>query len=215
MHKMKLQTKTAKVAKIKTTVFVTVGQRGCVVWDGKVDPAVNGGVAPLRDCNGQELPPVFCTFEAGAALLIAWKGKGEGSAFGKAVGAWVSEAGQPVRIYRLADAIQTGAVIELPLGTIDGKAVNERGIFPKGFRADHKLPKYVGTIEAGRGGRLETFVHPDGKARQGGFNAKVTMPETAKATPKAPAKAKKAPATRSTAKAIDDLVKDTLLLRAV
>lgn len=88
--------------------FVTIGSKGTVCFRGIWTET---GVEPLFDTYGRSyransyfLKPEEVT---GEPFLCEWKGsKGEQSALGKAIGAWVSNAGKPVSVLPLAKAIE-------------------------------------------------------------------------------------------------------------
>ena len=145
--------------KAKTETFACIGTRGIACFPARFD-GQSIQATEQHDGKAGTFLPITC--KLGEPVTVAWKGEGDASLSGKALRAWVSEAGKPVRFVRLVDAIRTKLVI-VRKGTADGKACSL--FLPVGWKPEHKTPQYVGTDRAG--GRIETRAHPDGKARQG------------------------------------------------
>ena len=132
--------------------YVTIGTKGCALWKGMAN--TKGEVAPLENTSGRpaSFPPVTKT---GSELLVAWKGNSEQSQAGKAVRAWVSQAGQKVAIYPLSEALKKGHIVKLQAAVDRGNGERRETVYaPKGTNKGHKAPQYVGAEVPG--GRYET-----------------------------------------------------------
>lgn len=132
--------------------YVTIGSKGCALWKGLAN--TKGEISPLENTSGRpaSFPPVTKT---GSDLTIAWKGASEASQAGKAVRAWVSQAGQKVAVYSLADALKKGHIVKLQAAVDRGNGERRETVYaPKGTNKGHKAPQYVGAEVPG--GRYET-----------------------------------------------------------
>lgn len=158
----------AKSVTGKTLVLVAVGTRGVAFI-----PAVQnkeGQLAPTEDHNGKKATFPFAAVEIGAPTILPWKGKGEQSELGKAFRAWVSPAGAPIKVYKLEDAKRLKVIKAIKV-KVDGGKPEEAWV--SDHKVGQKLPQYLGTTRPG--GRLEPYVHPDGKKRQGLSHHKVEV----------------------------------------
>ena len=132
--------------------FVTIGSKGVALFKGLLN--TKGEVIPLENCSGRpaEFGPVCKTGE----VTVAWKGASEQSQGGKAVRAWVSQAGQKVKIFTLADALKRGEVVKLSAAVDRGSGEKRETVYvPKGTKVEHRAPQYVGAEVPG--GRFETM----------------------------------------------------------
>lgn len=157
---------------------VCIGSKGCAVFPALFSP--EGNIIPTESCHGK--PAVFpaSAFKAdGSISMVPWKGKSDSASVGKALRAWVSKSGEPVRFFRLADAVKNG-VVSAVQAKVDGNAKAETVYAPKG-RESERL-QYWGT-DTRPGGRIETTVldkRASGRADSKRFNGSV-IPIPAKA----------------------------------
>lgn len=124
--------------------FAATGTKGTALFKGRLN--TEGFVIPLETCSGRkaDLPPVCKTGKS----VIVWKGNSPTSQAGKAVRAWVSQAGQPVTVERLKNAKACHRLS----AEVDGK--KSTVWVPVGVRSGMKAPQYVGIERPG--GRVET-----------------------------------------------------------
>lgn len=197
---MKLNKKSAApVAKLPAGAFpvAVIGSKGVALVSCLRNK--DGEISPLSDCHGRRADFPFAKVKAdGKATLCPWKGKGDAASLGKALRAWVSKAGEPVRFLPLADALKSGAVVSVEF-TVGDKA-QAVGYVPKGGQAQRW--QYVGTEAPGFGGRFETQSldkSAAGRADNQKFLARLAP--VVKEPAKAPAKAKAPKAAKEAAAA--------------
>lgn len=142
--------KTPKTGSIKATTIVVIGSKGCACFPTAFTP--EGFLIPLESCHGKEASfPASNVKADGKPAMVSWKGKSDQASVGKALRAWVSKSGEPVRFFRLADAVKNG-VVSAVQAKVDGSDKPETVYAPKGREAERL--QYWGTERPG--GRLET-----------------------------------------------------------
>lgn len=153
----------------RETVLAAVGLRGVVLCVGKLS-SDSGSFQPLRDHNGvrQDFSPR--PIKLGESVPAVWKGNGAESLSGKAIGAYVSPAGEKYRLFTLDGALKS-KVIKPVTFRVNGKA--RKCYVPSGWTEKQLIPQYIGAETPL--GRWEHRKHPDGEARQGGAHAKVEL----------------------------------------
>ena len=161
----------------KQTVLVAIGLRGVVLSSGVLFS--DGSYSPSRDHNGTIQEFAARPAKLGESVPAVWKGAGGESLWGKAVGAYVSPAGESFKLLTLDRALETKAVRKETFLANGSKA---ECFVPSGWTEKMQFPQYIGT--ASPLGRFEPKLHPNGAARQGGAHAKLELVPT-KAAPKA------------------------------
>lgn len=163
----------AKIAAGKATTLCAVGLRGVVLSSGLLHGDTH--VTPTRDHNGVKAEFQPRPVKLGESVPACWKGQGAESLFGKAIGAYVSPAGENFRLFTLASALTKGIVRKVTF-LADGKPAE--CFVPSGWTEKQQFPQYVGTQTIL--GRFEPKLHKDGAERQGGAHVKLELPKAAK-----------------------------------
>lgn len=165
--------KGAPVIPQKGEWFACIGSKGCALFKGQ---NIGGKVAPLENCSGR-LADFPALSPCGDKLNVQWKGASDASQYGKAVRAWVSQAGETVSLYSLKDALKKGLVVKLKATVDSGKGPQKAEVVvPRGTNAGHRAPQYVGAEIPG--GRYETKGLPkkaSGRADNQQFSASVVF----------------------------------------
>jgi hypothetical protein len=162
-----------KLGKGVITAMAAIGLRGIVLCKGTLHGETH--FAPSRDHNGQEQEFQARSVKLGESVPAVWKGNGSESLWGKAVGAYVSPAGENYKLVTLAHALKAKLIRPVKM-LADGKPFE--CFVPFNWTTKQFLPQYVGVATSL--GRFEPKLHKDGAERQGGAHVKLELAKGAK-----------------------------------